>query len=129
MKRSDNGGRSWSDLLPVPENWKTVRNCPALYRLIDPQGVARLFVFAGQGPGGTTGLANGTMQMSCSTDEGRTWSPMKGIGLTCVMPFCSIVPVDGGKKLVGLTNIRRPGETKDKKSNIITQSESTDGGL
>jgi hypothetical protein len=129
MKRSDDAGRTWSDFLPVPENWKTVRNCPALYRLTDPQGVARLFVFAGQGPGGTAGLANGTMQMSCSNDEGKTWSPMKGIGLTCVMPFCTIVPVENGKKLIGLTNIRRPGETKDKKSNIITQSESSDGGL
>ncbi|MEI9893285.1 MAG: sialidase family protein [Chthoniobacter sp.] len=28
-----------------------------------------------------------------------------------------------------MTNIRRPGETQDKTSNIIAQSESTDGGL
>ena len=54
---------------------------------------------------------------------------MKSIDLECVMPFCSIMPVEGGKKLIGLTNIRRPGETKDTKSNIVTQSESTDGGL
>jgi hypothetical protein len=122
LKRSDDGGRTWSGLLPVPDNWSTVRNCPALYRLTDPQGVARLFVFAGQGP-------DGTMHRSVSTDEGRAWSPMQSVGLTCVMPFCSIVPVEGGKKLIGLTNIRRPGETKDPRSNIVAQSESTDGGL
>ncbi len=129
MKRSDDGGKTWSDLLPVPENWAATRNCPAFYRLTDPQGVSRLFVFAGQGPGGTRQPDNGTMQMSFSMDDGKTWSPMKSLDLECVMPFCTIMPVDGGKRLIGLSNTRRPGETKDKKSNIVTQSESLDGGL
>lgn len=129
MKRSDDGGRTWSEELPVPDNWSTTRNCPALYRLTDPQGFTRLFVYAGQGPGGTRQPDNGTMQRSFSLDDGKTWSPMQSLDLECVMPFCSIMPVEGGKKLIGLTNIRRPGETKDKKSNVVTQSESTDGGL
>src|SRR5438093_10085148 len=50
MKRSDDGGRTWGSLLDVPANWKETRNCPALYRLTDPKGVTRLFVFTGQGP-------------------------------------------------------------------------------
>jgi len=122
LKRSDDGGLTWSELLPVPENWTRVGNCPAIYRLTDPRGVTRLFVFAGHGP-------DRAMHQSVSTDEGKTWSPMQSNGLVCVMPFCTIVPVDGGKRLIGLTNIRRPGETKDPKSNIVAQSESTDGGL
>jgi hypothetical protein len=122
LKRSDDGGLTWSEELPVPDNWWKVKNCPALYRLTDPLGVTRLFVFAGQG-------TDGTMHQSVSTDDGKTWAPMQSNGLLCVMPFCTIMPVEDGKKLIGLTNIRRPAETEDPRSNIIAQSESTDGGL
>jgi hypothetical protein len=122
LKRSDDGGRSWSDLLTVPDNWSQARNCPAIYRLVGPEGSARLVVFGGQGP-------DGTMHQSHSDDGGRTWTPMQSNGLTCVMPFCTIQPVDGGKRLLGMTNIRRPGETREKRSNVVAQSFSTDGGL
>jgi hypothetical protein len=33
LKRSDDGGKTWSEELPVPENWWKVKNCPAIYRL------------------------------------------------------------------------------------------------
>ncbi len=122
LKRSDDGGRTWSDLLPVPENWKTTRNCPTIWRLTDPKGKARIFVFAGTGPGGD-------MHQSVSEDDGKTWSPMKGNGLVGVMPFCTIEPIEGGKKLLGQTNIRRPGETKEQRSNVLAQSVSADGGF
>lgn len=122
LKRSDDGGRTWSPLLDVPASWKTTRNCPALYRLTDPAGITRLFVFAGSGPGGD-------MHASHSLDDGKTWSEMQGNGLVGVMPFCTIVPIDGGKKLLGLTNIRRPGEAVEKLSNVLAQSTSDDGGL
>lgn len=123
MKRSDDGGLTWSPLLEVPENWDSTRNCPTIYRLPDPDGRYRLFVFAGEGP-------DGGMYQSYSEDEGKTWSPMESNGLgPAVMPFCTIQPVEGGKRLLAMTNIRRPGETEEERSNIVVQSYSDDGGF
>ena len=107
LKRSGDRGLTWSELLPVPDNWPKARNCPASYRLPDPSGRYRLFVYAGSYAGGIG------MHRSVSKNGGRAWSPMEPIGLTCVMPFCTIEPIDGGRRLLGMTNIRRPGETEE----------------
>lgn len=122
LKHSTDGGRTWSELLPTPANWTQVRNCPALYRLPDPHGKMRLFVFAGQGP-------DGTMHFAVADEAGQTWSPMQSTGLKCVMPFCTIVTVNNGTQLLGMTNLRRPGETKEQFSNVVAQSFSSDGGF
>ncbi|MFO7974802.1 MAG: hypothetical protein R6V12_09220, partial [Candidatus Hydrogenedentota bacterium] len=37
LKRSDDGGLTWSGLLDVPDNWPEHANCPPLYRLTDPE--------------------------------------------------------------------------------------------
>ena len=121
MKRSVDGSRTWSELLTVPENWAEAKNCPSIYRLTGPDGVTRLIVYAGRGP-------DKQMQQSVSMDQGKTWSPMTSNGLECVMPFTTIVPVEGGKKLIGLSSIRREGDA-DTRSNVLAQSESGDGGL
>lgn len=123
MKRSDDGGATWTSLLSVPPSWKTVKNCPAIYRLPDPGGNYRLFVFAGHGP-------DGSMYQSVSNDAGKSWSPMTSNHTgPNVMPFCTILPIEGGKRLLGMSNTRRPGETKEKRSNVVTRSYSSDGGF
>lgn len=56
--------------------------------------------------------------------------PLDVCGRSCVMPFCAIVPVDDGKRLLAMTNIRRQtNEGPEKLSNIMGQSISADGGI
>ncbi len=117
MKRSDDGGLTWSQLLPVPENWAKVRNCPTIHRLVDPQGKARLFVFAG---------GAGPMSQSVSLDEGRTWSPMTPNGLTCIVAPITILPIQG-KRLLALYH--RGHKDHDRAPLTLWQAISSDGGL
>jgi hypothetical protein len=47
MARSDDGGLTWTRLDDaLPPNYWNFKNCPSIYRLIDPQGKERLWVFA-----------------------------------------------------------------------------------
>ena len=48
LKKSVDGGLTWSDLIPTPKNWGEVASCPRIFRLTDTKGVERLFVFAGR---------------------------------------------------------------------------------
>jgi hypothetical protein len=70
LKRSNDGGLSWSDRLPTPENWATSKETPTIHRVVDPQGKKRLIVFSGLYP----------IRMSISEDDGQTWSPLEPIG-------------------------------------------------
>jgi hypothetical protein len=114
LKKSTDGGMTWSERLQVPDNWRTANNCPCLHRFTDPQGVERLFVLEG----------NGAMRQAVSTDGGKTWTPFRPNGLHCTVAPNTVIPISGGRYLV--LYARENGSGQDIK---IWQSITADGGL
>lgn len=70
MKKSTDGGRTWSDRLSVPDNWVTSKEVPTIHRVIDPEGDKRLILFSGLYP----------VRMAVSEDDGSTWTPLRPVG-------------------------------------------------
>ena len=70
LKHSNDGGLTWSERMPVPDNWATSQETPTIHRVIDKEGVKRLIVFSGLYP----------IKMAVSEDDGHTWTPLEPIG-------------------------------------------------
>ena len=122
MARSDDGGVTWSrldDQLPV--GYRNHRNCPSIYRLVDPHGVERLWVFSAQP----------NMPRIVSEDGGKTWNELSPLGFPCVMTFSSVVRLrDGG--YLGLYHRRPDGKTGEAGRSLpieVLQTATSDGGL
>ena len=87
MKKSINGGLTWSDRIPVPDNWATSKEVPTIHRVIDPKGTKRLIMFSGLYP----------IRMAVSEDDGKTWTPLKSIGdFGGIVVMASVVHLKNG---------------------------------
>ena len=70
LKRSTDAGRTWSERLPVPENWATSLETPTIHRVVDASGKKRLIVWSGLF----------RARFAVSEDDGSTWTPLKPAG-------------------------------------------------
>ncbi len=123
MARSEDGGLTWTRLdAQLPKGFSTHQNCPSIYRIVDPSGKARLWVYsAALGKRGGPGMPS-----IMSEDEGKTWKEMPPLNLPCVMTFSSMVRLKDGRTL-GLYH-RGPGGA-DKTPLVTLQMITADGGI
>lgn len=139
MARSDDGGLTWTRLDDsLPPNFVNFRNCPSLYRLTDPQGKERLWVFAARTATdkdvikGIPGRLQGYMPRIMSEDDGKTWRELPPLGQITrddpfrnIMTFSSIVRLKDGSYL-GM--FHRGPLGKDANLQVL-QSVTKDGGF
>jgi len=84
LKRSRDGGASWSERLPTPASWATSLETPTIHRVAKIDGSQRLLVFSGLRP----------IRLAHSDDDGATWSELEPIGdFGGIVAMASVEPV------------------------------------
>ncbi|MCP4642780.1 MAG: exo-alpha-sialidase [bacterium] len=121
MKRSTDTGLTWSDRLPVPENWATSKEVPTIYRVVDREGVKRLIMFSGLYPN----------RMAFSEDDGQTWSPLEPIhDFGGIVSMGDLVRLKDGRYMAFFHDDGRFYKGKMKKGPFfVYKTVSDDGGL
>jgi hypothetical protein len=141
MARSDDAGLTWTRMEDaLPPNYGNFKNCPSIYRITDPQGKERLWIFAArtltnkENPKLIEGRHEGFMPRIVSEDDGKTWRELPPIGggiakddpFRCIMTFSSIVRLKDGSHL-GM--FHRGGGIGEEGTLQVLQSITRDGGF
>lgn len=125
MKRSTDGGITWSERLPTPDNWSTSLETPTIHRVVDAAGVARHILWSGLYPA----------RLSVSLDECKTWTPLKAAGnWGGIVVMGSVVALKTPGHYIALFHDDGRYFRQDSKQSkpivfSLLQSKSTDGGL
>jgi len=114
IARSEDAGLTWTRMDgALPPNYVNFKNCPSIYRITDPQGKERLWVFAArtltakENPKPIEGRKEGYMPRIVSEDDGKTWHELPPLGgritkddpFRNIMTFSSIVRLKDGSYL------------------------------
>lgn len=120
MKKSIDGGKTWSGRLNTPKNWATSKEVPTIYPTTDAEGKDRLILFSG-----TQDHVQGAIRMSVSEDQGENWSELKPIGnYKGIVAMSDCIPLKDAGHYLATFHIRGP-----ENSMILYQVESRNGGL
>jgi hypothetical protein len=126
LRRSRDGGQTWSANLPVPENWATSKETPTLHRVVDASGRRRIVLFSGLYP----------VRTAISEDDGETWTELMPAGeWGGIVTMASLDAVrgrpgeylalfhDDGRFFLSIPQVTRPVTF------TLFQTRSMDGGL
>jgi len=114
MARSDDAGRTWTRLDDtLPPGFSKHRNCPSIYRIVDPAGKERLWVFT----------SSRGIDRLMSEDGGKSWQELPPLGFRCGMPFTGMIQLkDGRTAAFGQMGVEGKGQ-------CVVMSLTADGGL
>ena len=123
-KRSNDGGKTWSDRLETPKSWATSKEVPTLHRMVDADGRKRIIMWSGLYPA----------RLAVSEDDGLTWSELNPVGYwggIVVMGYVAQVTRQAGRYMAMFHDDGRFFKADGKREDTMTlfQTFSHDGGL